>query len=317
MTELEHEQARRAEALDPATPPERLAALLEAHLELVLANPGWPLLLLAEPDFWQRLPGPVLLGLARSPSCPEALADWVLTHVTDTAVLDRLAANRALPDAVRRRALLSVPSPLDEDGLVAMAGLLTVSEARLLQRCIEPAPEVPLSPADFERLEALGRRGQALALSKPGCPSDVVERLAAAFPLLAASHPQLPLRRLEVLLRSPDVDLRCEAARNPSLPPSLLPLAAADPLTRAEVAAWAKLTDEWVETFLRDPDEKLRERLATNDSLPVTAQRTLALDQSREVREALLYNSSVEADVRQLAQRTNRQETARTRAGSK
>jgi hypothetical protein len=307
------------EALDPNTPPARLAALMETHLAAVLKNPGWPLVLLAEPDFWRRLSGRALLHAAQAPRCPEALATWMVGHVTEPLVLGRVAANRALSAATRRAALLQVPRPLEEDEVDAHADLLTESEASLLRRCAHLVKAADLELEDFEALEQLGLRGKFIALNDFWTPSEVVARLEPLFPREAAFHPNLPLARLEALLQSPDLDVRRQAAINPALaraPGGLLARVAMDPVTRPEVAQFSTLTPEWFEDFLKDPDAQLRVRLASNVDLPDDVQLRLAADPAREVRAALLRNLNVTPDARRLALRTNRQATARRRAGS-
>jgi hypothetical protein len=305
-----------AEAADPATPAERLAALLPEQLDAVLQNPAFPLLLTEQPDFWARVSRAGHAALARDGRCPPEFGQWVLRQRRfNPEVVDSLMQNAALPAALRRAALLR--RPLDEDGWVDSRpfawDLLSPAELDLLDRAVvDLGGGAPLAPADFGPLSAIGAVGASLAMRSPRCPSPVLLALLDSGSPMARAwvprHVNLAPPSLAALLASPDVQLATMAATNPTLSAEQLRFVATHPSVdvRSGAAVNPSLSAAWVAVLLRDPAREVRESLAAHPALPLDAQLVLAADPEWTVRMALSEDQpGLAPEVRRVLDETN------------
>jgi hypothetical protein len=311
LADQDRSDAERAEAVDPATPPERLAELMEFHADAVLQNPSLSLLLMERPDFWSSVSHNARNDLARSDACPLSFASWLLHANTPDTSLTYLLWNRAVPMAMRRAAYLkrSTRDLLQfwTDERPILAEVLSPTELSLLERGggLSDPDAPPMTEDEFEHLAALCDLGLELAMNHPCCPGAVLDRLSETGAVPAAvvlSHPNCDPERLALALASPDVTLRRHAALNPTLSAAQFEQAAQDPAVRADMAMNRALPPEWVEVFLHDPNPLVRMRLADNRSLSPESQKVLATDPYAPTRSHLLQNPSVTAEARALAE---------------
>ncbi len=186
------EARERAEALDPNTPVERLAELMEAHSDLVLQNPGLPLILLEHPDFWEELPKG-LGEVAQSPHCPPSFATWALQRRKGRRICGFLATNQAMPLAVRRAAFLRTTGSYGwPEKRSSLSDFLSADELSFLDR---GSTRDTVKAAEIEQLLALGSPGRRLAVDHPDCPPELLERIYRGdlYRDKALLHPHFPL----------------------------------------------------------------------------------------------------------------------------
>ena len=104
-------EVERNEARSPATSVERLVALAALHIDEVLQNPAFYLVLLEVPDFWAKLETSTLIELAKSPRCPTQFIEWAMHgRRMEWSVRGELAMNPALPIEKRRVIFLNEPT---------------------------------------------------------------------------------------------------------------------------------------------------------------------------------------------------------------
>jgi hypothetical protein len=300
-------EAERLEALDPSTPPARLAALLERHLDAVLDNPAWPLLTLEHATFWAELTSYGEFLLLSSPQCPPAFARWVL-HASRRLYSNAtyILTNPVLPTALRREAFFLRPAHHDtlngEAQRRALPEVLTEDELELLLRGGLDGPREALTPEEFDQLAATGATGLQLALGHPRCPSPLLERLFdTGEPQAmeqAVRHPNLAPERLSRFLTSPHAGTRWYATMNPSLPLAQLEALYADPWRHEPLAENPSIPAAWMEAFARSPKQSLRQAVATNPALVPEAQQLLVADSWRALRDRLRENPALTAEVR-------------------
>jgi hypothetical protein len=269
-------EAERAEARDPATPPERLAALLESCTEEVLANPGLPLLLVSEPDFWARVDLESLVAAAESRACPLSLAFWLTRqeHRFHRA-LECVFQNRALPGEVRRAAMLNWPSTamtaeVWDHYFACLADFLSPAEVSLLRRGATETVPSKLSPEEFRQLAALGKCGRELAIQHDDCPAELLASFLEQGFRDALRHANLPRHLLAQALSDADVEVREWAVRNPALTAEDYRKAVTDPGLRRIIGDIEGMPVDCYAALLDVPDRDLQERLAMNPSLPAT-----------------------------------------------
>ena len=323
----------RNELLDPATPPDRLAALIQQFCgeDVAFQNPSLPLLLLAEPAFPRRFPDWVLEQLAARAGCPEAFAVHMLE--VERCRLP-LLGNRSVPLGLRRQAFLRMPA-LDDwtDHRDAIAEVLTPDELDLLRRAgVDEDTQDALTVADLERLAELGADAISVVLDHPLTPGPLLVRLYeekrsyASF--LAPEHPNAPLDFLARLLASDDLMERCDAAASPHLSaaqllalvqdpepelrravadnPALTPALAVqlaqdlDPDVRSSVAPHPALPLEWLERLAASPDDADRRGAARSLRLSAATMLRLAEDPNGYVISALRQNPSLTDEVREV-----------------
>lgn len=305
------------EARDPATPADRLLALLDSAPDAVLENPAL-LLLLEQPDFWERLSPGQREDVSRSHACPQSFVAWALGGAwLPQGVATGLLRNPAVPLPQRREAWLR--RPLAEarlsGGVVAerpsRQAFLTEAERDLLDRAgwtlwATSAPSTsPMTEAELTQLRSLGPVGERLALRHPDCPGTWLEPLdpraqADLLPWLVV-HPRLSPRKLAGLLRS-RLELKRLAVKNPSLSAAQQSAAARDPALRDALASNRGLPAAWVRRFLKDRREAVRVGLARNPALSPEVQLQLAVDLSPAVRQALLENPACTPEAQQQAE---------------
>jgi hypothetical protein len=302
-----HHRAERQEARDPSTPPERLAALMEHHLDAVLDNPALELVLLAHPDFWAALTVPARAALARSPRCPHAFARWALDARDLTYPLMH---NAALPARLRREALFRRESWNQwwSEARRGLQDVLPPDEAALLDRSMAAVKGGPyrtrlgLSEAEFEALVGLGHLGAAHGCSALDCPPALLARFALApcadhrVPALAQSHPSLPAEALAEALDRPE--LRFGAASNPGMTAAQFDAALAEPELFEPLARNPGLPAPAARQLARLCSGRALLSLARNPALPADVQVTLAQSPDLAVREALRRRSDLAAEAR-------------------
>lgn len=296
----------RAEARDPATPLQRLIELMGKHLDDVLQNPAWPLLVVEQPGLWRMLRPGLLLALAQSPRCPVEFADWVIRNEDRPNLHRALMDNPAVPAATQRQLFLERLPDLTlwhfyRPRLPALLGaevLALLEHAGAGER--RPAP-VALTAAEFDQLAKLGRVGLQLALRHRACPRALRERAWHGSPQTrnwVLAHPDADPAWLTEALQGPDPRLRRTAAQNPSLSRAQLEAAAADPEANHMVASNPSLPPEWVERFLAHRDANVRSGLSYNPALPESAQLQLIRDPEPMVRMGLRDNPALTDDAR-------------------
>ena len=313
-------EVEEAEARDLTTHPVRLAELIWKHLEAVLANPGFALLLVEQPDFWKQLKPHVMSDIARSPSCPDAFVDWMLSQNWQlSALVAALVSNPAISQERRRQALLQAVPPLSStqrefrrlDQLLSPAELSLMERGGLVQSH-GPSHWDTLTPDEFETLSSLGVMGVCLVVSHPGCPAALAERLSEhSHPFVygpALAHPGISPDLLATNLSSPTPSRRRAAAENPAMTHTQFQSAASDARMRSGLARNPHLPRELIAQWLQDPDQSVRVGLAQNVNLPAEAQLVLAADEETFVLETLDQNPSLTAEARaRLAQRKSEQ----------
>ena len=211
-----------------------------------------------------------------SPVCPPAVLAALVNGSSGIAA-KAVAANRACPPDVLENAATHrlwvvraaaaahrrCPGVLFE-GLVADFEVLVAAAAAANAACTEPAVRF----AAARTADSGGRfadRVRAAAATNPGCPPDVLERLAAArSPMVAAaagSNVACPPEGLERLAVSEHTEARAAAASNPSCPP--------DVLKRLGDDSWVEVTQRAAANHACPPE--LLERFAHRPSVAAQA----------------------------------------------
>lgn len=325
------------EALDPATPPERLAALLadELFIAWALARPaGAGLALLARllerclGWMWRLPPG--------DPRQPRATLGYLARHGDENLRAQIAGA----PDA--EEALGVLMTVAGERVRLSIAWRRDLP-ASILDRCAaDPSPRVRARVARNERagsplLARLARDAdpevRATAASHPAAPVDALVRLAqdelpevrrAAFthlpvadpaavealaagagdpdPLVRetiAAHPATPLAARIRLAADRVRRVRCALARCQAVEPRVVESLAsdADPLVRLLVVKLADVPGPVLAALASDASADVREAVAGHARTSPPTLRRLAADPSPRVREAVAMRPSLSPDL--------------------
>jgi hypothetical protein len=220
-----------------------------------------------------------LLGLVRNPATPDD-------------VLLRLARNEAAAEAMsyRRRDL---PDPViqeilarhDPESLIRFTDV-GVSPRMLAMIAADPDPALRSARANLIRdlrpgtCRSIEDLEQVYGKTRSMLARDPDPAVRAA---VADLWWERPADVHAALITDPEPAVRANATRRPE-PPVPQELQAAcldDPITRAQVASHATLSDERAMALVRDPGDKVRQAVATNPGLPAGAVAMLVADPDR------------------------------------
>jgi hypothetical protein len=258
---------------------------MERHLESVLRNPSFHLLLVEHPDLWARLSMRVIAQLAQSKRCPVAFASWLLRQPdrSRSPQWPELYLNGALPSSVRRQSFLARPGklrgPLSRN---ALAEFLPADELSLLLRgglqWRVPTREGRLeriTAEEFEQLAALGRRGQSLAGWHPECPEALLCRLFDLGETSVLMNARLPAAKIAEVLASPERRRRRLALFNEAVTADQLRAALGDPDAHLSLVSHPHLPADAMLVLATTGSQEVRRYLAHHPELTDEAQRAL------------------------------------------
>lgn len=279
----------------PVTTPEGLRRLAAKDPAAALANPGLPLVLLAQPDWFARLPEPLLLSLlsVAEPANPVLLAA-AMAHARP-AVRAAAAGHPALrPDHLT--ALLRDPDPAVREAAYQHPG------ASLPPAEVPAASRATLQSGLPTRAEAFEPMWDVRRLvSQPGgWPlAGIAWVLAVPYQPINEGNILKPL--VARLAADPAFRAAAEAA---VLAPAATgaPVAAAPPLLRAALAAQPAAAAPLLAALATDDQPAVREAVARNPGAPPDLLAQLAADVTAAVRTAVAANPATPpAALHQLA----------------
>jgi hypothetical protein len=258
-------------AKNPHLSKECLLELAHTHPTEVLENPAFPLVLLEDPSFLQKVSGPLLIELLKRPNPPQELfslaAAWdnrdsyeefVQLPNLPAEILEDLAWNADVP-FVRLRALIHPNLPR------ATAVLIARSQEEPFQKTLE------FSSDELRMLSTSDKQWhREIAARHPKTPIDCLFRLGSDVQswvrILIASNPSTPVDLLDSMTRA-EPDFVAYWCRRTDAPSELLEKLLDQSVVNQLVAARSPvLSAKWFSILFANP--KIHTNLAENPSLP-------------------------------------------------
>lgn len=275
-------------AQNPATPPDAVADLAEDHKTIVRR------------------------AVAEREDLPPDLQYRILHDDPSPYVRADLLRKLDLPDETARLAILALAHMLHEDEVADFVDLLDrvgvdeldASATYMLTRHNQAEISTPPSADDFRRIEQDGDfRLRAAIANDPGCPQDILARMAAADDVLlrrrVAENPSTPAESLISLLEGDDDRAAFIAIENPAMPKEALiaALASDDSFLVDLATGHPGLSFDDVLAHLRSAGRTISYDLVSRSDCPPDFIRKLARSADKEERLLVAYLDDAPPDL--------------------